>query len=239
MRRLFVVSSGLILGAGAVSLTRGCPLPQNPPAPDFWAVQFAQRSYATMAADWRRRGPGGRLAADDGGLASVVSALAAPRAQGPLMHRVDLNWRQTPLMPTTEEAAGEAEVRSRALFASHETAELPGCGEGGEDGTAVVHRFRLADSTAAAALGVEAIRAAADGKEGTNVSNRAGSWHSRQDVLLPEGGWPEWMATALGHTVRDAVRLAWGAEERARARSQVGWEGVGGRGLHSSISTQR
>jgi len=90
----------------------------------------------------------------------------------------------------------------------------------------VVHRFRLIDSAAAAALGAEAIRAAAEGEdggrgEGQTVSNRAGSWHSRADMLLPEGGWPEVMVTALSATVRDAVRLAWGAEEVKRAAARA------------------
>lgn len=45
------------------------------------------------------------------------------------------------------------------------------------------------------------------------VSNRAGSWHSAADVLLEDSGWPVAAAAALGATLRDAVRLAWGAAD--------------------------
>jgi len=88
------------------------------------------------------------VAGDDGGLASMVTALSGEEGTGaeghgqPLMHRVELAWRQMPVVPTTGEVAmqaaeageaGEA-AGGRSLFASHETAELLGCGEDGEAG---------------------------------------------------------------------------------------------------------
>ena len=154
---------------------------------------------------------------DEGGLATMVSRLAGVEGQ-PTMHRIDLSWRQRPVVQLLEcdepssSSSSSSPSSSSALFTSHETAELRGCGEGGKDGTAVVHRFRLADAAPSRALALEAIRAAA-ASPGETVSNRAGSWHSAADVLLEDGGWPRDTADALGATLRDAVRLAWGAAD--------------------------
>ena len=173
---------------------------------------------------------GALLYDDEGGLATMVSKLAGVDGQ-PTMHRVKLAWKQRAVVPllvvsndsqggsTDEQPSSTRTTALRSFFTSHETAELRGCGEAGKDGTAVVHRFRLADSALSRTLALEAIRAAAS-TPGETVSNRNGSWHSAANVLQrqevdhddhDEGEWSRDTVDALSATLRDAIRLAWGA----------------------------
>ena len=54
------------------------------------------------------------------------------------MHRVQLAWRPRPVVPVLARK-GDGGGGAAPIFQSHDTAELRGCGEGGKDGTAVVH----------------------------------------------------------------------------------------------------
>jgi hypothetical protein len=94
------------------------------------------------------------LHGDEGGLAAMVSRLAGVEGGKPTMHRVDLVWRERPVVPfllknnpnknsAAHEGSVEGESQSQpSLFASHETAELKGCGAGGKDGTAVRRLYK-------------------------------------------------------------------------------------------------
>ena len=164
---------------------------------------------------------------DDDGLATMVTRLAGADGE-PTMRRIELAWRNRPIVPPGAAcadggtspcvAADENEAQSSsssAYIVSHETAELRGCGAGSSsDGrTAVVHRFRVKDRCVGgfvADLAHEAVTRMSSGVDpGETVSNRGGSWHSAANVLLEEGGWPRDATAALGATIRDAIRLAW------------------------------
>ena len=186
---------------------------------------FALGPYARGGHDKEDDEDGMLVYDDEGGLALMVSKLAGVQGE-PTMHRVELAWKERAVVPllisdeagdesssiTTTTTTATTTARS-SFFTSHETAKLRGCGDGGVDGTAVVHRFRLADSVLPRTLASEAIRAAAE-TPGETVSNRNGSWHSAANVLLEDGDWPRDTADALGATLRDAIRLAWGAADQ-------------------------